>query len=53
VYEGGKGLDFHFDKDESLYKTEQKMRHPEFSSVLYLTGTDEDRLRQCKLQALL
>eukprot|EP00210_Caulerpa_lentillifera_P001653 g1589.t1 len=46
VYEGGRGLEFHFDKDEVLYKTEQQTRHPEFSSVLYLTGTDEDRLRQ-------
>lgn len=38
VYEPGKGLDFHFDKDETLMKEQSEMRHPYLSSVLYLTG---------------
>lgn len=38
VYEQGKGLPFHFDKDESLFKQQQEMAHPMLSSVLYLTG---------------
>ena len=38
VYEQGKGLPFHFDKDESLFKEQQAMVHPMLSSVLYLTG---------------
>lgn len=46
VYEGGSGLAFHFDKDEHFFKSEQIMRHPYLSSVLYLTGSDSDRLRQ-------
>ena len=39
VYEPGKGLDFHFDKDETLMKERGKMRHPHVSSILYLTGS--------------
>ena len=38
VYEQGKGLPFHFDKDEQLFKERQQMVHPVLSSVLYLTG---------------
>ncbi len=38
VYEQGKGLAFHFDKDEYLFKQEQQMHHPLLSSILYLTG---------------
>ncbi|BDA41198.1 hypothetical protein COCOBI_01-8530 [Coccomyxa sp. Obi] len=38
VYEQGKGLAFHFDKDEHLFKQEQRMHHPLLSSILYLTG---------------
>lgn len=38
VYEPGKGLKFHFDKDEQLLVAEGRMVHPLLSSVLYLTG---------------
>ena len=38
VYQQGKGLPFHFDKDEHLFKEQHKMVHPMLSSVLYLTG---------------
>ena len=51
VYEGGKGLAFHFDKDEELYKNDEVMKHPHLSSVLYLPGTDEDRLRQADVSS--
>ncbi len=37
-YEGGRGLAFHFDKDEHAMKERQEMVTPIFSSVLYLTG---------------
>ena len=39
VYERGKGLAFHFDKDEHLFKEERRMVHPLLSSILYLTGS--------------
>ena len=38
VYEPGKGLAFHFDKDELAMKERQQMVQPVLSSVLYLTG---------------
>ena len=38
-YERGKGLAFHFDKDEALFKEHGRMEHPLLSSVLYLTGS--------------
>ena len=38
VYQPGKGLDFHFDKDEALMKEKNQMRHPVLSSILYLSG---------------
>lgn len=38
VYEGGRGLAFHFDKDEHAMKEEGRMVTPVLSSVLYLTG---------------
>lgn len=38
MYERGKGLAFHFDKDEHLFNEEQRMVHPLLSSILYLTG---------------
>ena len=38
VYEPGKGLAFHFDKDEHAMKEKQQMVQPVLSSVLYLTG---------------
>lgn len=37
-YEGGKGLAFHFDKDEHALQKTGDMVHPQFSSVVYLTG---------------
>ena len=40
VYEGGRGLAFHFDKDEHAMKEEGRMVTPILSSVLYLTGHD-------------
>jgi len=39
VYTGGRGLEFHFDKDEHAMKTRGEMRTPILSSVLYCTGT--------------
>lgn len=42
-YEQGKGLAFHFDKDEHALRTRGTMKHPQYSSVVYLTG---DRARQ-------
>ncbi|EIE26255.1 hypothetical protein COCSUDRAFT_64407 [Coccomyxa subellipsoidea C-169] len=39
VYERGKGLAFHFDKDEHLFKEDRRMVHPMLSSILYLTGS--------------
>jgi hypothetical protein len=38
VYEPGRGLAFHFDKDEHLLVEAGVMSHPAWSSVLYLTG---------------
>ena len=40
IYEPGRGLAFHFDKDEHLLIEEGRMAHPAWSSVLYLTGSD-------------
>ncbi|GBF94117.1 hypothetical protein Rsub_07104 [Raphidocelis subcapitata] len=40
VYQPGRGLAFHFDKDEQLLVEEGAMAHPVWSSVLYLTGDD-------------
>lgn len=44
VYELGKGLRFHFDKDETAFVQTGNMVHPIFSSVLYLTGGTTTRL---------
>ncbi len=38
MYEPGKGLAFHFDKDEHAMKEKHQMIQPVLSSVLYLTG---------------
>ena len=38
VYEPGKGLAFHFDKDEHAMEENHQMIQPVLSSVLYLTG---------------
>ncbi|KAH7619643.1 hypothetical protein Ndes2526B_g06625 [Nannochloris sp. 'desiccata'] len=38
MYDAGRGLAFHFDKDEHAMKEEGRMVNPIFSSVLYLTG---------------
>lgn len=38
IYEAGRGLAFHFDKDEHAMKEEGRMVNPILSSVLYLTG---------------
>lgn len=37
-YQSGKGLAFHFDKDEALMREQTSMHHPMCSSVFYLTG---------------
>lgn len=45
VYDRGKGLAFHFDKDETLMAQQKIMRQPALSSILYLTGScQSDRL---------
>lgn len=47
VYRGGRGLKFHFDKDESRVKTKGEFQFPIFSCVVYLTdGTQEQEQRQ-------
>lgn len=46
VYEGGRGLGFHFDKDEHVMAAEGRMINPILSSVLYLTGSSGDAVRQ-------
>ena len=48
VCENGAGLEFHFGKEEGSLKSGQDMKYPCLSSILYLTGSDEDRLRQGK-----
>jgi hypothetical protein len=39
VYQPGKGLGFHFDKDEHVMRSSGVMLNPIWSSVLYLTGS--------------
>ena len=46
IYEGGRGLGFHFDKDEHAMREAGSMVNPALSSVLYLTGSQSDVLRQ-------
>ena len=38
IYEHGRGLAFHFDKDEHRLKEEGTMVHPIVNSIIYLTG---------------
>ena len=45
IYEHGRGLAFHFDKDEHLLKEEGTMVHPIINSIIYLTG-DSAKSRQ-------
>eukprot|EP00891_Asterochloris_glomerata_P007094 jgi/Astpho2/7094/Aster-x1406 len=40
IYQPGIGLNFHFDKDEHCMKERHEMLHPELSSILYLTGSE-------------
>ena len=51
IYEGGRGLGFHFDKDEHAMAEEGRMVNPILSSVLYLTGGRGDSLRQARARA--
>jgi hypothetical protein len=51
IYEGGRGLGFHFDKDEHAMAEEGRMVNPILSSVLYLTGSRGDSLRQASAPA--
>ncbi|PRW61039.1 hypothetical protein C2E21_0196 [Chlorella sorokiniana] len=47
IYERGRGLGFHYDKDEHAMKEEGRMVNPLFSSVYYVTGSSEEgSLRQ-------
>ena len=39
IYNGGRGLAFHFDKDEHIMSSEGRMVNPIFSSVFYLSHT--------------
>ena len=43
VYKPGCGLAFHFDKDETLFKEKQYMTHPTWSSIVYLTGSEDEK----------
>lgn len=48
IYEHGRGLAFHFDKDEHLLSKEGRMVHPIVNSIIYLTGDSaESRLGAC------
>lgn len=38
-YEAGRGLTFHFDKDEHIMAQRKEMSHPVLSCILYLTGS--------------
>ena len=38
IYEHGRGLAFHFDKDEHLLSSKGQMVHPMVNSIIYLTG---------------
>ena len=38
IYEHGRGLAFHFDKDEHLLSSKGQMVHPMVNSIVYLTG---------------
>ena len=38
IYEHGRGLAFHFDKDEHLLSSKGQMVHPMINSIVYLTG---------------
>jgi hypothetical protein len=51
IYEGGRGLGFHFDKDEHAMSEQGQMVNPILSSVLYLTGSRGDSLRQASVPA--
>ncbi|KAK9806368.1 hypothetical protein WJX72_011734 [[Myrmecia] bisecta] len=42
VYQPGKGLAFHFDKDEHMMAEQHVMVHPITSCILYLAGGSED-----------
>ena len=39
TYEHGRGLSFHFDKDEHIMAERGEMEHPLHSSILYITGS--------------
>lgn len=47
-YDHGKGLAFHFDKDEALMRQDRAMSHPLWSSVFYLTGKQATRRQGAK-----
>ncbi|KAL6778568.1 hypothetical protein ACKKBF_B15310 [Auxenochlorella protothecoides x Auxenochlorella symbiontica] len=46
IFEKGRGLGFHMDKDEHLMANEGRLVTPLISSVLYLTGTAQNPQRQ-------
>ena len=41
-YQPGQGLAFHFDKDEERLRETGEMRHPIFSSIVYLHDEEDD-----------
>ena len=45
VYHGGRGLEFHFDKDESRVKTKGEFHFPILSCVIYLTDDTEEEVQ--------
>jgi hypothetical protein len=49
VYEGGRGLAFHFDKDEHAMESSGVMVNPILSSVLFLTSADNGQPPQAPL----
>lgn len=46
VYKPGAGLAFHFDKDEAAIVDQGRMINPIFSSIIYLTGSEEQDPRE-------
>lgn len=49
VYEGGRGLAFHFDKDEHAMESSGVMVNPILSSVLFLTSAENNQPPQAPL----
>ena len=50
-YEKGRGLAFHFDKDEHAMRETGAMLQPQLSSIVYLTGGQRHAKARCALRA--